>query len=101
MNDDQKLDKLLRIARSIPASDKVPFAFERRIMAQLRKPAPTDPLEVWGRIFWRVAAAGLGVALLVAVWSMAAPRSSNRTQDLANDLDQTILAPFGSLAKPW
>lgn len=101
MNENEKLQQFLAIARSIPANETVPQAFEKRIMARLLKLHRGDALEIWGRIFWRLAACGLGVALLAAAWSAFQRAPNTRTQDLANDLDKTILAPFGSLAKPW
>ena len=101
MNHDDKLKRLLRIARSVPADEKVPLAFEQRIMARLAEPPRVDPSDVWSRVFWRVAAGCLGVVLIVAIWSAVAPKPASSTQDLANDLEKTILAPFGSLARPW
>ena len=100
MNENEKLKQFVRIARSIPSEERVPLAFEKRIMSRLAQLRPIDAIEVWGRIFWRVAACGLGVALLAAAWTAFHREPTPRTQDLANDLDKTILAPFGSLAKP-
>ncbi len=60
--------KLFAQARSVPSSDAVPYAFEKRVMARLQE-APADSWLLWGRGLWRAAAACVGISLLLSLWS--------------------------------
>lgn len=60
--------KLFSQARSVPPSDAVPYAFEKRVMAGLHG-APADGWLLWGRGLWRAAAACVALSLLLSLWS--------------------------------
>ncbi|MEY4387292.1 MAG: hypothetical protein RLY20_2575 [Verrucomicrobiota bacterium] len=85
--------KLLAAAKAHPPSDAVPYAFEQRIMtALLRAPVP-DAWAVWAGALWRAAAPCIAVAILCSVWTMVAPKHSDTaSNNLSDDLEQTVLA---------
>ena len=67
---DKILDEMLAKTREIPADDRVPYAFEKRIMAHIKEaPAAAANLwELWGHSLWRAVVPCLGVMVIVAVW---------------------------------
>jgi hypothetical protein len=83
--------KLVAAARANPPSDRVPYAFEKRILARLATRPPADGWELWGRALWRAAAPCVAIMLLLGAWSFFA-RSSAPASDLSQDLEQTLLA---------
>jgi hypothetical protein len=82
--------KLLEAARNHPPSDQVPYAFEKRIMAQLAAAArPADPVAFWTRMLWRAAVSSVAIMLVASAWiAFAAPSSSS---SLSDDLQTTTV----------
>jgi hypothetical protein len=70
---DKILDEMLAKTREIPADDRVPYAFEKRIMAHIKEaPAAAANLwELWGLSLWRAVVPCLAVMVLVAMWMKA------------------------------
>ena len=79
---DAILDEMLAKTREMPADDRVPYAFEKRIMAHIKEtPEPTANLwELWGHSLWRAVVPCLAVMILVAVW-MKAPGETAGTSE--------------------
>ena len=77
---DKILDEMLAKTREIPADDRVPYAFEKRIMAHIKEApaAATNLWELWGHSLWRAVVPCLAVMVLVAVW-MKAPGETTET----------------------
>ena len=67
---DKVLDEMLAMTREIPADDRVPYAFEKRIMAHIKEAPETSAnlWELWGHSLWRAVVPCLAVMVLVAVW---------------------------------
>ncbi len=75
------LDRLLAENREIPADDRVPYAFEKRIMAHIKDaPSPAagvaDAWLVWSKSLWKAVVPCLAVLVMVAVW-IKAPGEGN------------------------
>jgi hypothetical protein len=70
---DTILDEMLAQTREMPADDRMPYAFEKRIMAHIKEaPATAANLwELWGLSLWRAVVPCLAVMVLVAVWMKA------------------------------
>ena len=83
--------KLIAAARANPPSDRVPYAFEKRIMAHLAARPQADGWELWGRALWRAAAPCVAIMLLLGAWSFFA-QGNLPANDLSQDLEQTLLA---------
>ncbi len=64
--------KLIAAARANPPSQRVPFAFEKRIMARLTRPFEPDYRALWARALWRAAAPCVGIMLLFSAWAFFA-----------------------------
>ena len=77
--------RLIAVARANPPSDRVPHAFEKRIMARLNSLPVMDDWALWARALWRA------VALLLGLWTFLTPTSDNTPADLSQDFDNTLL----------
>jgi hypothetical protein len=84
--------KLLAAARANPPSDRVPYAFEKRVMALLAARAATDLLGLWVRGLWRAAASCVTIALLLGAWAFFNPAASTKADDLSQNFENTLLA---------
>jgi hypothetical protein len=84
--------KLIAAARANPPSERVPYAFEKRIMARLAAPPAIDGWAVWARALWRAAAPCAAIMLVLGAWSWLAPQASAPANDLSQDLEQTLFA---------
>src|ERR1039457_421984 len=83
--------KLIAAARSNPPSDRVPYAFERRITALLAARPVLDRWAVWSRALWRGAVGSLAVLLLLGAGSFFLPHRG-ASDDLSQDFENTMLA---------
>ncbi len=65
MNTAKLHEKIIAAARRIPVDDRVPFAFEQRIMARLRRRPAADRWAVWVRCFWQAAVPCIGLTAVL------------------------------------
>ncbi len=84
--------KLLAAARSDPPSDRVPYAFEKRIMARLKSAPRLDEWALWGRALWRATAPCIAIMVLLCAWSLLAPLNHPPASDLSQDFENTVFA---------
>ena len=90
--------ELIAAARANPPSDRVPYAFEKRVLARLKlQPALEDLWALWARALWRAAASCVGIMLLLGAWSLLGPTappgsSSPPAADFSQHLESTLLA---------
>ena len=92
MNLAQLERKLIAAARANPPSDRVPYAFGKRIMARLAAGPVLDRWELWGRALWRATAPCVAIMLLLGAWALFAPQHNTPANDLSQQLEQTLLA---------
>lgn len=83
-----KRQKLIAAARANPPSTRVPYAFEKRVMAHLRS-LKTDPWAFWERALWKSA---MGCAALVLVLSILDHQSTPPAEDLSAVIQNTVYA---------
>lgn len=85
--------KLIAVARANPPSDHVPPSFEKRIMALITARPVSDIWAAWARGLWVAAAPCVAVMLLFSAMAFFhSPQPSNPSIDLAQQLDNTLLA---------
>ena len=67
------LERLLTQTREIPANERVPYAFEKRIMAHIKEApaALADVWSAWAQSLWKAVVPCLAVLVMVAVWMKA------------------------------
>ncbi|HUE36253.1 MAG TPA: hypothetical protein VMO20_02590 [Candidatus Acidoferrum sp.] len=83
--------KLIAAARAGAPDDRVPYAFEKRIMALIPAIPRTNSAALWVRGLWQAALSCAAVALLCGAWSFFSP-ASNSSDDLSQNLETTLLA---------
>lgn len=91
MNLDELQRKLIVAARNARVNDRVPYAFEERIMAHIRSVQVVDSLAAWSHALWRALVPCFTVMLLLSAWSWLAPAPVVPT-DLSQELENTVLA---------
>lgn len=84
-------EEFVKLAREIPRNERVPYAFEKRILARLGSAAP-DALSLWTNALWRAVAPCLGIMAIAAAVSFARVDESVAAQQEI-DLDSAVLAP--------
>lgn len=97
MNLTQLQHKLLAAARANPPADRVPYAFERRIMARLSHLPPSDQWAFWARMLWRAATPCLGVMILVSAFVLATGGGRGSETPPGDALETTV---YAALADP-
>ena len=84
--------KLIAAGRLNPPDERVPYAFEKRIMAQLAARAGADHWVFWARGLWRAAASCVAVAVALGTVSLFIPVTPDNSNDLSQDFENTLLA---------
>jgi hypothetical protein len=87
----------LKLAANLPENDRVPFAFEKRIMARLSSGPALDPLTVWGGLLWKSVLPCLGVLLLTSMLAAL----TTQTDPYAPDLESAVLEPIAAEYDNW
>ncbi|HKI70722.1 MAG TPA: hypothetical protein VKA67_14135 [Verrucomicrobiae bacterium] len=85
--------KLITAARANPPSGRVPYAFEKRIMARLKSCSGFDVWALWARALWRAAAPCIAIMVLLGAFTYfdrSAPASTGN--NLSQDFENTVLA---------
>ena len=92
--------KLLAAAKAHPLDDRVPYAFEQRIMAALRQPSALDRWSQWAAVFWRAAAPGVAITVLLSAWvlGLGLPATS---ESLDADFETTVCAAIDAGGDLW
>jgi len=83
--------KLIAAARVSQPVDRVPYAFEKRIMARLAEAGPLDALSLWGRALWRAAIPCVAVALFLGIWSTWQGAEVSRNADFPKEFETAVL----------
>lgn len=92
MNIAELQDKLIAAARAEAPDDRVPYAFERRVMALLAARAGADKGILWTRGLWQAAASCVAIALLLGAWVFFNSMAPANSPDLSQNFETTLLA---------
>ena len=82
--------KLIAAARANAPGDRVPYAFEKRIMARLAARPAFDHWALWGRALWQGAVSCAAIALLFGAWTFFGPELNKTTGDLSQDFESAV-----------
>ena len=99
MNLDNLQHKLIAAARSVQPSDRVPYAFEKRVMARLAE-VRADLLGAWSHALWRAAVVCVAVMLLAGAW-LFSTATSERESDFSQEFETAVFASAGSSDEAW
>jgi len=83
--------KLINAARANPPSEHVPYAFEKRIMAQVEAQG-IDKWAPWAAGLWRAAVPCVAITLVLGAWSFFGAGGAGGLEDLAQEFDNAVLA---------
>lgn len=92
MNIAELQKKLLAAARAHAPDDRVPYAFEKRVLALLASRSGADRWVLWTHSLWQAAASCVAIALLLGVWVFFNSTVSSNSTDLAQNFEYTLLA---------
>ncbi len=91
MNQAELQRRLYAVARKHAPSDRVPFAFEKRIMARIKEAGGVDIWAFWSQALWRAAAPCVALSIALGAWVWLAPGTAHNS-DLSQDFENTLLA---------
>jgi hypothetical protein len=105
MNLDRLQRTLIAAARQAPPSDRVPYAFEQRVLARIRA-TKADPFAVWNAWLWRGAWSACVLACVTGAISFAQADlpldESEPTLELASThLESALFAPVSTAPENW
>ena len=89
MNPTELQTKLIVAARLQKPDDRVPYAFEHRVMALI---AARKVVDRWAFGLWRAALSCAAVAVVCGTLSVFLPASVDSRPDLSQDFENTLLA---------
>ena len=92
MNITELQNKLTAAARLQKPDERVPYAFEKRVMALLAARAVPDLWAAWSRGLWRAALSCIAVAVVLGAVSLLLPAPADNGNDLSLDFENTLLA---------
>jgi anti-sigma-K factor RskA len=84
--------KLTAAARLKTPDERVPYVFEKRIMALIAERTAVARRVLWARGFWRAAVSCLAVAAVCGTVALFAPDAHDGGNDLSQDFENTLLA---------
>jgi hypothetical protein len=84
--------KLVAAARTKVPDDRVPYAFEKRVMALIAARAGADRWAFWTQGLLRAAVSCVAVAVVCGAVSLFTPAASDNSNDLSQDFENTLLA---------
>ena len=92
MNIAELQKKLLAAARANAPDDRVPYAFEKRVMALLASRTGADKWVLWTRRLWQAAVSCVAIVLLLGIWVFVNSTASSNSADLSQNFENTLLA---------
>jgi hypothetical protein len=83
---------LMKVGRQMPSDDSVPYAFEKRIMANL-KAGRTSLEQIWTGAFIRAAGFSLAIALVLGIFLGPSSQPQDTAEDwVSKDLESVLVA---------
>jgi hypothetical protein len=98
MNSQHLQKKLIAVARATPADSRVPYAFQKRVMARI-KSAQADVWSLWSTLMWRAAVPCLCVMVLTGAFSRFGIISTADHEP--GELETALMAPIAADSESW
>jgi len=86
--------KLIAAARVNVPTDRVPYAFEKRVTALLASRVAPDNMAIWVRGLWRAAVSCAALSLLLGAGLFLSATTTATSNDLSQSFERTLLASF-------
>jgi anti-sigma-K factor RskA len=97
---DSLVSAMLAGARRSAPSDRVPYAFEQRVMAGVRSLRPPDRMAVWTVGLWRAALSSVAVVVMLLGVNAVTPVDSLEAAS-ADPLETALLASDDPATDLW
>ena len=101
MNIERLQRKLIAAARSQPPDDRVPYAFEQRIMAHLASASVPDFWTSLSGGLWRALAPCVGLTLLVGAITLAYSGNAGAENTLRTQFESVLYAGVDTQDDAW
>lgn len=101
MNLDQLERKLLSAAQRTPPDERVPYAFEQRIMTRLRGRPVTDRWSEWATGLWRAAVPCLTVTVILGLWALGPGNLSGSDFSPETDIETALYSVVNTATEAW
>ena len=96
MNENELRAKLIEAARKNPPDDRVPYAFEKRILSRLAGLPKVSSWHVWERPLWNAALSCVALTFLCVVWAWVSRPAGDSSDNFSQDFEAAVLAPPNS-----
>ena len=94
MNEKELHGKLIAAARRHPPSDRVPYAFEKRIVSHLAAlPAP-NVWGLWCRPLWQAALSCVAITVVCGLWVYGSHANTEAADSFSQDFEAAVFAPM-------
>ena len=93
--------KLLAAGRTLPVDDRVPLAFEKRVMARLPRRLDSDGASAWARALWRAAVPCVAVAVGLCALALSLQTGASHQPSLSEELETAVYAAMEYPETPW
>lgn len=101
MNIAKLQDKLVAAARQTPLDDRVPYAFEQRIMAHVRRPLASDRWTIWSRWMWQAAVPCLGLTAVLCALALSSGAQNTTRPPLNEQFETAVYAAVDYSENAW
>ena len=95
MNLEQLRKKLIVAARKHPPSQKVPYAFEKRILSRISERPIPDIWTRWCRPLWQAALSCVAITAICGIWAYGHSPKPDSTDSFSQDFEAAVFAPMG------
>lgn len=94
MRENELHAKLIAAARNNVPSDKVPYAFEKRIIHRLAAAPAPSIWALWAAPLWRAALSCVVITMLCGWWAYHGQSASENQETLSQDFEAAVFAPI-------
>jgi anti-sigma-K factor RskA len=91
MNLDDLHKQLIAAARTTAPNERVPYAFEKRIMARLLPGVRVDAWATWSHALWRAAVSCVAVVMLCGAWALWSQQQP-ANPDFSQEFESAVVA---------
>jgi hypothetical protein len=85
-------EEFVQLARQMPLDERVPYAFEKRVLANISLPA-VDPMTQWARGLWRAVAPCIAIMAVTAAVCFGRAGEAEASTNLDVDLENAVITP--------
>jgi len=93
--------KLLAAGLTLPVDDRVPLAFEKRVMTRLPRRGFADGGTVWVRALWQAAVPCVAVAVGLCALALTLQTGAPSQPSLSEELETAVYAAMDYPETPW